>query len=150
MSVELMTVSTPEVVEAINELLPQLSKSATLLTEEQVDDLLAQEMVYLFAFRHDETNAIVGMLTLATFKIPTGLRAWVEDVVVSEAARGQGAGRKLIEEAVAYADKLGAKSVDLTSRPTREAANRLYMRCGFEKRETNVYRFNASAVVDSL
>lgn len=150
MSVELMTVSTPEVVEAINELLPQLSKSATLLTEEQVDDLLAQEMVYLFAFRHDETNAIVGMLTLATFKIPTGLRAWVEDVVVSGAARGQGAGRKLIEEAVAYADKLGAKSVDLTSRPTREAANRLYMRCGFEKRETNVYRFNASAVVDSL
>lgn len=150
MSVELMTVSTPEVVEAINELLPQLSKSATLLTEEQVDNLLAQEMVYLFAFRHDETNAIVGMLTLATFKIPTGLRAWVEDVVVSEAARGQGAGRKLIEEAVAYADKLGAKSVDLTSRPTREAANRLYMRCGFEKRETNVYRFNASAVVDSL
>lgn len=150
MSVELMTVSTPEVVEAINELLPQLSKSATLLTEEQVDDLLTQEMVYLFAFRHDETNAIVGMLTLATFKIPTGLRAWVEDVVVSEAARGQGAGRKLIEEAVAYADKLGAKSVDLTSRPTREAANRLYMRCGFEKRETNVYRFNGSAVVDSL
>ncbi|AZQ76143.1 GNAT family N-acetyltransferase [Flaviflexus ciconiae] len=150
MSVELMTVSTPEVVEAINELLPQLSKSASLLTEEQVDDLLAQEMVYLFAFRHDETNAIVGMLTLATFKIPTGLRAWVEDVVVSGAARGQGAGRKLIEEAVAYADKLGAKSVDLTSRPTREAANRLYMRCGFEKRETNVYRFNASAVVDSL
>ena len=82
------------------------------------------------------------MLTLATFTIPTGLRAWVEDVVVDAAARGQGAGHALVETAVAHAHKLGARTVDLTSRPSREAANRLYRSAGFEQRETNVYRFD--------
>ena len=81
------------------------------------------------------------MLSLATFKIPTGLRAWIEDVVVDEAARGQGAGQALVEAAVAHAKELGCRTVDLTSRPSREAANRLYKRCGFKLRETNVYRF---------
>ena len=81
------------------------------------------------------------MLTLATFSIPTGLRAWVEDVVVDSATRGQGAGQALVEAAVAHAGRIGARTVDLTSRPSREAANRLYRRCGFELRETNVYRY---------
>ena len=81
------------------------------------------------------------MLTLATFTIPTGLRAWVEDVVVDGEARGQGAGQALVEAAVEHAGKLGARTVDLTSRPSREAANRLYRRAGFKLRETNVYRY---------
>ena len=38
--------------------------------------------------------------------------------------------------------ELGAKTIDLTSRPSREAANRLYQRLGFEMRETNVYRYD--------
>lgn len=150
MPVELVKTATPEIIDAINELLPQLSSSATALTDEQVEDLLRQEGVFLFAFRTAQSAPVTGMLTLATFTIPTGLRAWIEDVVVSEAARGNGAGRALVDEAVAYAEHLGAKSVDLTSRPNREAANRLYVRCGFEKRETNVYRYKASQVVDSI
>ena len=81
------------------------------------------------------------MLTLATFVIPTGKRAWIEDVVVDSAARGQGAGRALVEAAIAHAKQIGAKSVDLTSRPSREAANRLYVRSGFTARQTNVYRY---------
>ena len=84
------------------------------------------------------------MLTLATFTIPTGLRAWVEDVVVDAGARGQGAGLALVKAAVAHAQALGARTVDLTSRPSREAANRLYRRAGFEPRETNVYRYKQS------
>ena len=83
---------------------------------------------------------IFGMLSLAIFEIPTGVRAWIEDVVVDEAARGQGAGLKLVEAALEQAKKVGARTVDLTSRPSREAANRLYRRAGFEQRETNVYR----------
>ncbi|WP_182354954.1 GNAT family N-acetyltransferase [Flaviflexus huanghaiensis] len=150
MPVELVRTATPEVIEAINELLPQLSSSASSLSDEQVDNFLLQDNVFLFVFRADESAPITGMLTLATFTIPTGLRAWIEDVVVAEAARGNGAGRALIDEAVAYAQHLGAKSVDLTSRPNREAANRLYARAGFEKRETNVYRYKASEVVDSI
>ena len=87
------------------------------------------------------SDTVVENNETITFTIPTGLRAWVEDVVVDAAARGQGAGQALVGAALAHADALGARTVDLTSRPTREAANRLYRRCGFEQRETNVYRF---------
>ncbi|EEH66484.1 MAG: GNAT family N-acetyltransferase [Actinomyces urogenitalis] len=146
MTVEIVTESSPEIVEAMERLIPQLSRSAAPLTPEQCEEFIAQEGVYLFVFRpakraEDGTYPILGMLTLATFSIPTGLRAWVEDVVVDSQARGQGAGRALVEAAVAHAGELGARTVDLTSRPSREAANRLYRRAGFELRETNVYRF---------
>ena len=175
MSVELVTSSTPELVEAMERLIPQLSRTAPALTAQQCADLVAQPGVFLFVFRPDAdapTGAasqvgsdgqgaagqagpgaqgagtaagaaapILGMLTLATFTIPTGLRAWVEDVVVDDQARGRGAGQALVEAAVAHATSIGARTVDLTSRPSREAANRLYRRAGFELRETNVYRY---------
>lgn len=143
MSVELATEATPELLEAMTSLLPQLSRSAGAPEEAAVAEMLAQESLSLLVFRGEGGEAdgrILGMLSLVTFTIPTGVRAWVEDVVVHDAARGQGAGRALVEAAVTRAGELGARSVDLTSRPSREAANRLYQRCGFEKRETNVYR----------
>ncbi len=80
------------------------------------------------------------MLTLVIFTLPTGVRAWIEDVVVDDASRGGGVASTLIRAAIDRADSAGARTVDLTSRPHREAANRLYVRLGFEKRETNVYR----------
>ena len=83
----------------------------------------------------------LGSLTLVLFRIPTGVRAWIEDVVVDEAARGQGVGELLNREALRIAAENGAVTVDLTSRPSREAANRLYQRIGFKQRETNVYRY---------
>lgn len=152
MSVELIEQSSPELVAAMERLIPQLSRSAKPLTAEQTQDLVDQDSVYLFVFRTDkpvtaadgnevEAGTILGMLSLATFAIPTGVRAWVEDVVVDAGTRGMGAGQKLVEAAVAHAQKIGARTVDLTSRPSREAANRLYRRCGFQLRETNVYRY---------
>ncbi len=145
MAVELVREYSEELLDAMNSLIPQLSTSTPARSEEFVREFLAQPGVHLFVYRPDDSeneNApILGMLSLATFTIPTGMRAWVEDVVVDEAARGQGAGQKLVEKAVAYAQEIGSKSVDLTSRPTREAANRLYRRVGFELRETNVYRY---------
>jgi ribosomal protein S18 acetylase RimI-like enzyme len=84
---------------------------------------------------------IVGMLTLVTFRLPTGVRAWVEDVVVDTSLRGRGIGEALTQAAVELAGAKGALTVDLTSRPSRESANRLYMRVGFELRNTNVYRY---------
>lgn len=145
MTVELITTSTPELHEAMARLLPQLSRSAKPMSEADVERFLAQGGVHLFVFRPDTADAegnrpILGMLSLATFEIPTGVRAWVEDVVVDEAARGQGAGLALVEAAIEHAKTVGARTVDLTSRPTREAANRLYQRAGFKLRETNVYR----------
>ena len=145
MTVELVTAATPEIHEAMGRLIPQLSRSAAPMSEADVQRFLSQDSVHLFAFRPDEADAqgnrpILGMLSLVAFEIPTGVRAWVEDVVVDEAARGQGAGFALVEAAVEHAKKVGARTVDLTSRPSREAANRLYQRAGFQLRETNVYR----------
>lgn len=149
MSVEIITELTDELAEATKALLPQLSSSAVPLSAEQLREFLSQPDVYLFVFRGIPTDSeapgteqILGMLTLVTFQIPTGRRAWIEDVVVDAKARGQGAGQALVNAAVAKAQELGCRSVDLTSRPTRQAANRLYQRCGFERRETNVYRFS--------
>jgi ribosomal protein S18 acetylase RimI-like enzyme len=90
-----------------------------------------------------EGNAILGMLSLVVFAIPTGIKAWIEDVVVEEDARGKGVGKKLMMHAMAETEKAGAKSIDLTSRPSREAANQLYQSIGFEVRETNVYRHHS-------
>ena len=91
---------------------------------------------------HDQKGKIVGSLTLALFRVPTGMRAWIEDVVVDETRRGAGIGEALVAAAIDRATAEGAKSVDLTSRPSREDANRLYQRMGFEARATNVYRWS--------
>ena len=128
-----------QVHEAFDRLLPQLSSSAQPLSFEQIQELLAQDCLHLVCAL-DENNRILGMLSLVVFDIPTGRRAWIEDVVTDQAARGQGVGQSLVDAAVEHARELGAKTVDLTSRPTREAANRLYRRVGFLQRETNVYR----------
>jgi ribosomal protein S18 acetylase RimI-like enzyme len=96
-------------------------------------------------FVASEDSDIVGMLTLITFEIPTAVRAWVEDVVVDEAARGKGVAAALVQAALDDAAARGARTVDLTSRPDREAANRLYVRMGFEQRTTNVYRHSLGA-----
>jgi ribosomal protein S18 acetylase RimI-like enzyme len=81
------------------------------------------------------------MLTLAVFRIPTGVRAWIEDVVVDQSARGQGVGEALSRRALDLAAAAGARTVELTSRPSRQAANHLYQRLGFQPRDTNVYRY---------
>ncbi len=89
----------------------------------------------------EDEEKIVGMLTLALFRIPSGVRAWIEDVVVDTEARGRGIGAALVRRAIEIAQESGARTVDLTSRPSREAANKLYQKLGFEQRSTNVYRY---------
>lgn len=147
MSVERITSASDELSQAMALLLPQLSRSCPSMSDEALSRFISQSNVDLFVFRPNDANVhgerpILGMLSLATFEIPTGIRAWIEDVVVDEAARGQGAGQALVEAAVEFAQARGARTVDLTSRPSREAANRLYKRAGFELRDTNVYRYS--------
>lgn len=138
--VEVASQVTPELVDAFARLVPQLSKSNPPPTEKELAAIVASRASVLF-IAFDEDDEIVGSLTLVLFRIPTGLRAWIEDVVTDESARGKGIARRMNEAAIEYARKAGAKTVDLTSRPSREAANRLYQRLGFEKRDTNVYRY---------
>lgn len=101
--------------------------------------MVANADTVLFVARVD--GSILGSLTLAFYRIPTGLKAWIEDVVVDTEARGRGVGELLNRAALDEARRRGAKDVSLTSRPSREAANRLYLRIGFEARATNVYRY---------
>lgn len=133
---------TPEVVDAFARLTPQLSSSSPAPSSDQLREIVASDAtVLLLASDQADGNTIVGSLTLALFRIPTGMRAWIEDVVVDEAVRGRGVGEALSRYAIEVARERGAKTVDLTSRPSREAANRLYRRVGFNARETNVYRY---------
>ena len=139
MKVEEVTEVTDELVEALARLMVQLSRSATLPTLQELQQMVDSDVIRLLVARNDQ--AIMGTLTLALFRVPTGVRAWIEDVVVDEAARGQGIGEALNRRALDLAKECGARTVDLTSRPSREAANRLYQRMGFKPRETNVYRY---------
>ncbi|MGN6867462.1 MAG: GNAT family N-acetyltransferase [Solirubrobacteraceae bacterium] len=129
--------------EAVEGLVRQLSRSSPAPSAAEIEEIVRSPACHLLLAR-DAEGTIVGMLTLAVFRIPTGLRAWIEDVVVDEAARGQGVGAELNNAAIQLASQRGARTVDLTSRPSREAANRLYQRLGFVQRETNVYRFEGS------
>jgi ribosomal protein S18 acetylase RimI-like enzyme len=133
---------TEELVEALARLVPQLSSSADPPDAQTLGDIVESPTTSLLVARID--GRIVGSLTLCVFRIPTGVRAWIEDVVVDTYAQGSGVGAALNERAIELAHERGARSVDLTSRPTREAANRLYQRLGFERRETNVWRFRRS------
>ena len=143
--VEEVTSTSPEVVEALQRLLPQLSSSAPPPTEEEVRAMVASPATTLLVARLGAGGEVVGSLTLAVFRIPSGLRAWIEDVVVDTAVRGKGIGAALTTGAVERARALGCRNVDLTSRPSREAANRLYQRLGFAARQTNVYRVDLDA-----
>ncbi|GAA4607241.1 ribosomal protein S18 acetylase RimI-like enzyme [Actinoplanes octamycinicus] len=136
---------TPEVVEAVGRLLPQLSSSARPADPAALRRIAGWQGSRLYVARAD--GEVAGMLTLIEFPIPTGLRAWIEDVVVDEAARGNGIGAALTRAAVRQARADGARTVDLTSRPSRRAANRLYERLGFRARDSRVYRLPADADV---
>jgi ribosomal protein S18 acetylase RimI-like enzyme len=130
---------TPVVVTAFERLIPQLSRSNPAPTRDALAEIVGSPATVLLLAR--DGDAVVGSLTLALFRIPTGLRAWIEDVVVDDAARGKGVGEALNRAALERARAAGATTVDLTSRPSREGANRLYRRLGFELRDTNVYRY---------
>jgi ribosomal protein S18 acetylase RimI-like enzyme len=138
-TIEIATAATAELVDALAGLTPQLSSSAPPPTAEELEEITTSPATVLFVAR--DRDRIVGCLTLVLFRIPTGLRARIEDVVVDGEARGTGVATALSRAALAEAGRRGAKTVDLSSRPDREAANRLYQQMGFVPRETNVYRY---------
>ncbi|HKR67511.1 MAG TPA: GNAT family N-acetyltransferase [Streptosporangiaceae bacterium] len=145
--IEVLQKVTGEVVEAFGRLLPQLSTSARPLDADALTVIAGAESNSVLIARVG--GEIVGTLTLVIFAIPTGVRAWIEDVIVDEAARGQEFGGKrvgeaLTAEAIAIARDAGAKTVDLTTRPSRVAAGKLYERLGFVQRDSRVYRYSPS------
>lgn len=141
-SVERCTQAEPDLVEAWKRLMPQLNPAAHPPDFAELKAILSVGATDLFTARDQVSQGIVGALALVVFSTPTGTHAWIEDVVVDEAWRGQGIGEALTRAALERARERGAKVVDLTSRTEREAANHLYRRMGFIPRKTNLYRFN--------
>ncbi len=139
--VEEATSVTDELMVAFEGLVPQLSRTSPVPSRGAVAEIVASPATTLLLARAPE-GAVVGSLTLVMFRIPTGVRAWIEDVVVDQSVRGRGIGEALGRDALRRAAAAGARTVDLTSRPSREVANRMYRRLGFEERETNVYRWS--------
>ena len=139
-TIEIANEANDELVQAFAHLIPQLSQSAPPPDAAQAALLVADPGSVVFVARLD--GSIVGTLTLVLYRIPTGVKAWIEDVVVDGSARGHGVGDALNQAALGEARIRGVKAVSLTSRPSRVAANRLYQRIGFTLRETNVYRYD--------
>ena len=142
MKIYRVTDATPQLIEALARLLPQLSSSATMPSEEHLKNLLSNSNIHLVAAECE--GVIAGMLTLAIVDIPTGRKAWIEDVVTDDSFRGRGVGRALVEKAISAAEEAGARRIYLTSNPSRKAAHALYAKCGFEQYNTSVFRLNIS------
>lgn len=128
-----------QLVKAFERLTPQLSESAPIPTSERLQRIISSPTTHLLAALTDE-GAIVGVLTLVFFDIPTYCKAWIEDVITDSDYRGQGIGRALVERAVEMANDYGADGIYLTSRPSREVARALYRKVGFEEAPTTVFR----------
>jgi ribosomal protein S18 acetylase RimI-like enzyme len=139
--VEIATTLTPAIVDAMARLVPQLSTSNPPPTTAELSDVVASPATDLF-IALDDGGTIIGTATLVTFRIPTGMRAWIEDVIVDENATNRGVATAMTKAMLDRARERGCVSVDLTSRPSREAANHVYQKVGFEPRVTNVYRFD--------
>lgn len=138
-AIETLDKVTDEAVEAFARLLPQLSSSAAPLEHSALETVISSPTVTVLIARVD--GSIEGSLTLVIFPIPTGVRAWIEDVVVDEAARRHGTAMALTREALRLAEEAGARTVDLTTRPSRVAAGKLYERAGFGQRDTRMFRY---------
>jgi ribosomal protein S18 acetylase RimI-like enzyme len=143
--IEEATEVTEEIVDAIGRLLPLLSRTAPAPSAAFLNQIATSPATTLLIARDGVSGPIVGTLTLAVFRIPTGTRAWIEDVIVSDSVQGRGCGELLTRAALDTAAAAGARTVDLTSRPGREAANHLYQKLGFKVRDTNVYRYDMDA-----
>ena len=139
MQIDIVTQADEELYNAFQRLVPQLTKNNPPPSLNDLAALVRDSSSTLMIARKD-SGEIVGALTLTVYRVPTGIRSIIEDVIVDNSARGQGIGEALMKRAIEVAREKGASNISLTSNPMRESANRLYLRMGFKKRETNAYQ----------
>ena len=136
MKIERVTEASEELVETIRALLPQLTEARTPPTLEQLQDVVSNQT--LLVARGDD-GRIAGTLTFVLYRVASGVKGRIEDVIVDESARGQGVGEALVREGMRLANEAGVLMLELSSMPYRQSANRLYKRLGFVRKPTNVY-----------
>ncbi len=140
MTIYQVTEATPKLAEAFLRLIPQLNPTSRIPNQQELQEVIETENTYLFV--GEENGKIIGTISLVFYRIPTGDKAWIEDVIVDESTRGKGYGNKLIQHAIDFAKSKGILKVNLTSNPTRIAANKMYQKLGFELYITNMYRLD--------
>ncbi len=148
MQIEIVTQATEELWDAFQRLVPQLTSNNPPPSRDDLADLVKSESSTLIVARADD-DSVIGAACVTVYRVPTGIRAIIEDVIVGATARGQGVGEALVRHCLALAREKGAHGISLTSNPKREAANRLYQRMGFEKRETNAYFYRLQKPTES-
>jgi len=136
MRIEHVSEASDELVETICALLPQLTEARTPPTLDQLQDVVTNQT--LLVARGDD-GTVLGTLTFVLYRVSSGVKGRIEDVIVDESARGQGVGEALVREGMRLANEAGVLMLELTSMPYRQAANRLYRRLGFVRKPTNVY-----------
>ena len=140
MQIEVVTRADEELFEAFQRLVPQLTNNNPPPSLDELTALVQEASSTLLAARN-ESGQIIGALNLTIYRVPTGIRSIIEDVIVDLSARGQGVGEALMQKAIEIAKEKGAANITLTSNPIRMAANSLYLKMGFKKRDTNAYIF---------
>lgn len=141
MTIKEISSLSPEIKSSVQHFVDLLVSTPYKVSEEVLVGLVESENSHLF-LAFDDAENIAGMLTVGIYYSPTGKKAWIEDVVVGSTARGQGVGEKLVQHAIEFVKSKDVSLLMLTSNPAREAANRLYPRVGFDKKETNVYKMS--------
>ncbi len=143
MEITIVTSASGELWQALLRLVPQLTSNNLPPSGEQLAALVNSESSTLLIARHPNADSpIIGVACLTVYRVPTGIRAIIEDVIVDETVRGKGIGEGLVRSCLEIAREKGAAAVVLTSNPKREAANQLYLKMGFTRRETNSYIYN--------
>jgi ribosomal protein S18 acetylase RimI-like enzyme len=134
--IEHVTQASPELVETVRALLPQLTEARTPPTLEQLQEVVRSQTLLV---ARDDDGSVLGTLTFVRYRVSSGIKGRIEDVIVDESARGKGVGEALVREGMRLANEAGVLMLELTSMPYRQAANRLYRRLGFVRKPTNVY-----------
>lgn len=142
MQIEVVTQADEKLWDAFQRLVPQLTSNNPPPARDDLAALVKSESSMLLIARID--NGIIGAANLTVYRVSTGIRAIIEDVIVDESAREQGIGEALIRRCLEIAREKGASGASLTSNPKREAANKLYQKMGFIKRATNAYYYKFS------
>lgn len=139
MIIERVTEIDEKTVKSFQYFIPELTNEKDRIpTKKDLENVVSSPNTYLLIAKAEDN--IIGTLTLVFYWVPSGIKTWIEDVIVSDNARGKGVATALMWHALNLARENGAEKVDLSSRPWRNAANNLYLKMGFEERDTNMYR----------
>ncbi len=120
----------------VTELYKQLS---TTIVQLSLKKILEDKDNIVFVLCKEE-NQIVGIAMMAMYKVISGHKGMVEDVVVDQGQRGKGIGRKLMEKLLEEGKNKNLDEILLFTGHHRTPAIALYKSLGFQLKNSGLYR----------